>query len=269
MKIIQPGFDLDRFFASLGRAVRRALLLDYDGTLAPFRAARDQAIPYPGVREILGAMQRVGHTRLAVVSGRAIADLAPLLGLDPPPELWGAHGWERQLPGGVRELAVLEPRAARGLDAALALVLARGLAERCERKPASLALHWRGLPPQTAEELRAWAQAHWSPLAQSAGLAARDFDGGIELRAPGRDKGYAVRTILGELGEEAVAAYLGDDLTDEDAFAAIKGRGLAALVRAEPRPTAANIWLRPPDELLAFLWRWHETCLYHEGRRGR
>jgi trehalose-6-phosphatase len=70
-----------------------------------------------------------------------------------------------------------------------------------------------------------------------------------------------MRTILGELGAGAVAAYLGDDLTDEDAFVAIKGRGLAALVRAEARPTAADIRLRPPDELLAFLRRWHETCL--------
>jgi trehalose-phosphatase len=261
MEILQPGFDLDRFFAELGRAEKRALLLDYDGTLAPFHTQRDQAAPYPGVREILGAMQRAGHTRLAVVSGRAIADLAPLLGLDPPPELWGTHGWERQLPGGARELATLAPAAVRGLDAALALALARGLAERCERKPTSLALHWRGLPAPAAQELRAWARQHWSQLAHSAGLATHDFDGGVELRAPGRDKGDAVRTILGELGEGAVAAYLGDDLTDEDAFAAIKGRGLAALVRDEPRSTAADVRLRPPDELLAFLKRWHKTCL--------
>jgi trehalose-phosphatase len=261
MEILQPGFDLDRFFGDLGPATARALLLDYDGTLAPFHTQRDQAIPYPGVREILGAMQQAGHTRLAVVSGRALADLAPLLGLDPPPELWGTHGWERQLPGLARELAALDPAAARGLEAALALALAHGLAEGCERKPTSLALHWRGLPAQAAQELHAWALRHWLPLARGAGLVAHDFDGGIELRAPGRDKGDAVRTILGELGDRAVAAYLGDDRTDEDAFAAIKGRGMAALVRDEPRPTAADVRLCPPDELLAFLRRWHETCL--------
>jgi trehalose 6-phosphate phosphatase len=261
MRILQPGFDLERFFADLGRAERRALLLDYDGTLAPFHARRDQAFPYHGVRELLGAIQRAGHTRLVVISGRALADLAPLLGLDPPPELWGSHGWERQLPGGARQLAALEPAAARGLDQALALALARGLAERCERKPTSVALHWRGLPAPAGQELRVWAQRNWAPLAGTAGLAMHGFDGGIELRAPGRDKGHAVRTILDELGEGAVVAYLGDDLTDEDAFAAVKGRGLAALVRAETRPTAADIHLRPPDELLAFVRRWHETCL--------
>src|SRR5262245_26074891 len=145
MQILQPGIDVERFFAELGRADGRALLLDYDGTLAPFRTQRDQACPYPGVRQLLRAIQQAGHTRLVVISGRAIADLAPLLGLDPSPELWGSHGWERQLPGGARQLAALEPAAAHGLDTALALALARGLAERCERKPSSLALHWRGL----------------------------------------------------------------------------------------------------------------------------
>ena len=261
MQILQPGFDLERFFADVGRAEARALLLDYDGTLAPFHTRRDMALPYPGARELLAAIQRAGHTRLVVISGRALADLAPLLGLDPPPELWGSHGWERQLPGGARQLAALEPAMARGLEQALALAMARGLAERCERKPASLALHWRGLPAPIVQELRAWAQRSWAALAGAAGLAMHDFDGGIELRAPGRDKGHAVRTILDELGEGAAAAYLGDDLTDEDAFIAIKGRGLAALVRAEPRPTAADIRLRPPDELRAFVRRWHEVCL--------
>jgi trehalose-phosphatase len=261
MQILQPGFDLERFFADLGRAKARALLLDYDGTLAPFQIERDRAFPYPGVRELLRAMQQAGHTRLVVVSGRAIADLAPLLGLDPLPELWGAHGWERQRPGGAHEQVALEPPAVRGLAAALGLAQARGLAERCEHKPTSLALHWRGLDAPAIEELRAWARQHWLALAHSSGLVIHEFDGGMELRAPGRDKGHAVRAILGELGEGAMAAYLGDDRTDEDAFAAIKGRGLAALVRAEPRPTAADIRLRPPDELLAFLRRWHEICL--------
>jgi trehalose 6-phosphate phosphatase len=259
MQILQPGFDLERFFADLALTKTRALLLDYDGTLAPFQIERDQACPYPGVRELLSAIQRAGHTRLVVVSGRAIADLEPLLGLDPAPELWGAHGWERRLSGGARQLAALDPAAARGLDEAWALALAGGLAERCERKPTSLALHWRGLPVPAAQELRGWAQQNLTILAERGGLVAHDFDGGIELRAPGRDKGYAVRTILGELGEGAMVAYLGDDLTDEDAFAAIKGRGLAGLVRAEARPTIADIRLHPPDELLIFLRRWHEA----------
>jgi trehalose 6-phosphate phosphatase len=51
-------------------------------------------------------------------------------------------------------------------------------------------------------------------------------------------------------------AYLGDDVTDEDAFRAVKGRGLAVLVRAEYRRTAADIWIKPPHELKNFIGRW-------------
>jgi trehalose-phosphatase len=67
---------------------------------------------------------------------------------------------------------------------------------------------------------------------------------------------------LSEVSEDSVAAYLGDDVTDEDAFRAIKGRGLSVLVRPEHRETEADVWIRPPDELLEFIGRWRR-----EGKR--
>jgi trehalose-phosphatase len=92
------------------------------------------------------------------------------------------------------------------------------------------------------------------------GLHLLPFDGGLELRARGKNKGDAVSTILKESGSEVAAAYLGDDQTDENAFRAIKGRGVAILVRADPRPTVADIWLRPPEELGRFLRDWLIAC---------
>ena len=58
-----------------------------------------------------------------------------------------------------------------------------------------------------------------------------------------------------------MVVYLGDDRTDEDAFAVLAGdaRGTPFLVAAEARPTAAVGLLRPPAELLAFLERWRDT----------
>jgi trehalose-phosphatase len=88
------------------------------------------------------------------------------------------------------------------------------------------------------------------------GLALQDFDGGIELRAPGHDKGEAVKTLLAEMGPNAMCAYLGDDRTDEDAFQAIRGKGLGVLVRENFVPTQADLWIKPPEELLEFLARW-------------
>ena len=73
--------SLDSYWQRLPSASQRVLLLDYDGTLAPFHRERDKALPYPGVREILGKIQQTGQTRLIIITGRSIKDIIPLLGL--------------------------------------------------------------------------------------------------------------------------------------------------------------------------------------------
>ncbi|MFH1277529.1 MAG: trehalose-phosphatase [Candidatus Eisenbacteria bacterium] len=256
MKILGDSALPNRFFASLRTARRRVLFLDYDGTLAPFRVDRDRAFPYPGVRERLGTIGRDRSTRLVLISGRWTEDLIPLLGTRDPPEIWGSHGWERLLPGEPVRIAPLEEAQVRGLAEADDWAAAAGFLGRCERKPAGLAVHFRGLPPGESKRLRARTERSLGSVAHAAGLEVHEFDGGIELRAPGRTKGLAVDTVLGEEPAGIPAAYLGDDRTDEDAFRALAGRGLRVLVRTEERPTEADVWIRPPDELLRFLDRW-------------
>ncbi len=261
MKILKQGRSLDLFFAELKTAKRRVLFLDYDGTLAPFQIQRDQAFPYPGVSQALKTILETDCSRLVLISGRCIKDLIPLLGLKKLPEIWGSHGWERLKPDQACEKPELEEAAAGGLAQAYKWVKAEGLPAQTEQKPASLALHWRGLAEAEIAGIRRKALRNWQHPAQKAGLVLHEFDGGLELRVPGRDKGHAVQTVLAEEGEGALAAYLGDDLTDEDAFSALQGRGLSLLVRRELRPTAADIWLKPPEELLAFLHNWTLACL--------
>ena len=252
--------ELDDFFRSVASAAPRLLLLDYDGTLAPFREARDEAVPYPGVRERVEALARAPHTRVVVVSGRSVSDLRPLLGVEPPPEIWGTHGWERYRPG--RGLDLVDPgtREREGLEEARARAREVAPAGAVEVKPASVAVHVRGLPEARRQEVTAAARRVWEDEAEASGLEIHDFDGGVELRVPGRDKGTAVREILAEEPEEAVVAYLGDDWTDEDAFRALEGRGLRVLVRTRWRESCADAWIRPPDELLAFLDRWNSAA---------
>ena len=237
----------------------RILMLDYDGTLAPFVNIRDKAIPYPGVREVLAAIQAARHTRLVIVSGRAIEDLKPLLELDPLPEIWGSHGWERLLPDGTYQGLEVEDRVKECFAEARRMVLAAGqgvVPMDLEQKPASLALHWRRRDPQVVEALQVAVRKLWEPLAEAANLALNAFDGGLELGLPDKDKGSAVRTILLDADDDTMAAYLGDDRTDEDAFRAIADRGYGILVRPDFRPTAATFWLKPPDGLLEFLRYW-------------
>lgn len=259
MKFLRPDIDFEGFFHRLGRSSNRVLMLDYDGTLAPFRVERDKAVPYPGVRTAIEAIQEGGACRLVVISGRATRDLIPLLSLDNLPEIWGCHGWERRLADGTTTSPTLPGNTAEGLKEASLYMETEGLAARCEIKPASLALHWRGLGDEDVSDIRERTSDGWGRIASKYGLKLCDFDGGIEMCIPGRDKGDAVRTILDEAGKDVVASYLGDDLTDEDAFLALSGRGLSVLVNSKLRETEADIWLKPPEELIDFLNQWAEA----------
>jgi len=80
----------------------------------------------------------------------------------------------------------------------------------------------------------------------------------VELRV-GRDKGGAVNAIMAEAGPGRPVTFLGDDLTDESAFRSVNGAEaphLSVLMRREWRETAADVWLRPPEELRGFLQQW-------------
>lgn len=261
MRTIDPSRrQLNTFFRHVAAAPARALLLDYDGTLAPFRVQREQAVPYPGLRDILSDLQAAGHTRLVIVSGRYSQDLLPLLAMDTPPEIWGSHGWERRFPDGRTEIGHMDPAALQGLAEADDWVDEQDLADRCEQKPGCLALHLRGLPAKRAAALREKVLSAWRDIVWRTGIVLTEFDGGIELRVPGRTKSDAVRTVLAELPDSAAVAYLGDDRSDEDAFETLGRRGLSVLVRSELRPSAADIWLRPPEQLFDFLRRWDQAA---------
>ena len=257
---MKTNLVLDQFWRHLSAAKKAVLLLDYDGTLAPFRVARDRAFPYPGIRELLRSIRGDTQTRLVIISGRAVDDLLPLLALDPHPEIWGCHGWERLAADGGRPALELPKRAAAGLRKARLGLEGQGFDSLCEIKPASLALHWRGLPDRKIGELRERVDEHWLPIAAAYGLDIHAFNGGLELRCPGRNKGTALNTILEESEAGQPIAFLGDDRTDEDGFEALKGRGLGILVNSVPRQTRADLTITPPDDLLDFLATWRDRA---------
>lgn len=249
---------LDIFFSTLRRAANPILLLDYDGTLAPFRVDRYKARPWGGVRELLMRIQRQGSTRMAVITGRPAAEILPLLRLDRPIEVWGLHGAERIYPDGRRELEQAPPAALKKLDELRAKLRQDSFGGLFEDKANGAVMHWRGVSVSRAREIEGKARMLFAPLALKDGLSLLDFEAGIELRT-GRDKGGAVDAVLHEAGHDRPVAFLGDDFTDEAAFRAVNavgGHGLSVLVRRTPRATEAQIWLRPPVELKAFLEMW-------------
>jgi len=246
---------LTHFFDQLSNTSNRILLLDYDGTLAPFRVQRDRALPYPEVAPLIDRIIASG-TRVVLISGRAAKEVRHLCGIQHHPEIWGSHGLERLLPDGSYHIEQISSQEEAGIANAAHYLRERGWEQHMEMKAGGVALHWRGLPESQAERMKQNVEQAWRELLLVYPLQLLNFDGGVEVRVQGKDKGKAVGAILGESNPNAVIAYLGDDRTDEDAFRTLKGRGLTVLVRDQFRSTLADIQLRPPQELLQFLRDW-------------
>lgn len=268
---MRPGVQsqLEPFLRRVAEASEAALLLDYDGTLAPFRAQRDQAYPYPGVTSLLQEILGEGRTRVVVISGRDASDVLPFLKLDPSPEVWGIHGLQRLRPDGTTEMPELDERTVDGLSDAGRWLGYQELLHTAEFKAGSIAVHWRGLSDNNVEALRSRVLLGWRSIAKQRCLNLLEFDGGVEIRASQANKGDAVRSFLEGISRDAPIAYLGDDNTDESAFQALRGRGISALVRPKWRQTAAQFWLKPPDELLDFLRLWLKSCVQQDAVNNR
>jgi trehalose-phosphatase len=253
---------LKEFFGVFAGGATPFLLLDYDGTVAPFRVDRFQARPWAGVRELLNRIERLGRTRMAVISGRSAHEIVPLLGIDPPLEIWGLHGAERLFPNGRRELQQAPRAASEKLDNLRALLKSDSLGGLFEDKENGVVMHWRGASPHKARLIEQRTRALFEPLAGTDGLTLLEFEAGVELRV-GRNKGGAVEAILRDAAPGAPVAYLGDDATDEAAFRTVNSFGshsLSVLMRRQWRETEADIWLRPPVELKGFLEDWLLAC---------
>jgi len=244
------------FRAFLG-ARRKLLMLDYDGTLAPFTVERHKATPYAGVRGALSELARSPDWRVVIISGRPAAEVAALLNLERAVEIFGCHGAERLSPEGALVRASLESAWGKALGDASYWAKAQGLGHLVEAKHGCLALHVRGMTPPRAAQVLEEAALALGRFAQAASAEVLPFDGGMEMRCKACNKRHAVEMLLAEesthYGTDLYPAYLGDDLTDEDAFSALGGKGLALLVARKGRPSLASHLLRTPSELLEFL----------------
>jgi len=256
--------NLERFWDTVPRTGRKLLALDYDGTLAPFRVDRMLALPLEGIVGLLKEISRRGDTTVAVISGRPIGDLQTLLspwdGL-----MVGSHGFEKRFPGGGVEVRMPDRLQLDGLKAAYELAVGKGLGGRLETKLASVALHTRGLPEDEACLIEDEVGAAWRAISRERGLHVMRFNRGLEIRAPGWDKGRALLELLGHEPEGTFCVYIGDDLTDEDAFRAIRSQGIGIRVGGPWPASEARGCLPDVQAVRDFLEAW--SCLEH-GREG-
>lgn len=214
-----------------------ALFLDFDGTLVELAETPDSISVSPGLEPLLRRLsQRLGG-RLAIVSGRAIADLERHLDCSGV-AVSGSHGLELRLSGGVH-IPLAGPVDLGEIRAKIERFAAQAPGLLVEVKPASVALHYRQAPEE-AERVERFMAA----LAYKSGLALQPGKMVFELRPRGADKGDAVRAFMAEpeFGG-ARPLFVGDDLTDEDAFEAAAAMGGAGILVGPPRATAAEFRL--------------------------
>lgn len=232
------------------------VFLDYDGTLTPIVDDPEKAFLPNSMQDVL---KRVAESfPLAVISGRDLPDIRELVGME---EIYyaGSHGFDIAGPEGMRT------QHQKGTDYLPSLNDAeKELKEKVkpisgakiERKRFSIAVHYRKVREEEVASVKKIvkevAKRH-SDLRQSEGKKVLELQPGIDWH-----KGKAVLWLLDKLGlnkTDVVPFYLGDDVTDEDAFKTLRDRGIGIVVMDKPRPTAAQYRLNDPDEVEQFLAR--------------
>ncbi len=236
---------------------RPAVLVDFDGTVSAIVGDPDSATLIPGAQEALRAL--AAHCPVAVISGRGLDDIQARVGLS---GIWyaGSHGFELTAPDGshnqndeaIPAIETLEHVAAE-LRAHLHAV--GGIL--VEDKRFSVAVHYRNVVPQRVAEVVAAVRT----IGRRSGLRITGGRKVIELR-PDLDwgKGKTLKWIIGQIDGRApiLPIYIGDNLTDEDAFEAVRHDGIGIMVRHSEdgdRRTCARFALADPDAARQFVER--------------
>ena len=234
---------------------KTALFLDYDGTLTPIMERPEQAVLSPQMREILKTMAE--RCTVAIVSGRGLKDVQERVALE---GLFyaGSHGFEIDGPGQERI------RNEKGSEALPALNEAENELRRLltdiqgalvERKKYSVAVHYRRVAAGQVEMVENKVD---NVLHRHSGLRKGRGKKVFELQPDvDWDKGRAVLWLMERLSlhSEAVRPiYIGDDVTDEDAFRVLQKQGVGIVVHGgEERHSYARYGLVDPEEVLKFL----------------
>lgn len=246
----------------LQRAARRRLVvfLDYDGTLTPIVSRPAEAVLPESMRRTLERLAR--YASVAIISGRDRPDVEGLVGLR---HLYyaGSHGFDIAGPEGGRIRHELATEYLPGLERAehrVRTLLADIPGAWVERKKFSVAIHYR----QVAEQDQlALGRAVDAVLAEVPGLRKKGGKKIFELQpAIDWDKGRAVLWLLDAMGlvrSDVHPIYIGDDVTDEDAFRVLAAFGTGIVVGEEDRATAARYALKTPEEVQRFLDRLGEA----------
>ena len=235
------------------------LFLDYDGTLTPIVESPDKAIIPRKTMEILRGLSKNPHCRVAIISGRALKDIKNKIGLEGIIYA-GNHGLEIdgpkikfKTPVSMRYMAILKK-----IKTILKKKLSKIKGVIVEDKGLTLSVHYRLVDIKDAWLVKTIFHETLAYYIVSNKIKIRPGKKVLEIRPPLEwDKGKIVLWLLARLkfilGKElCVPIYIGDDATDEDAFRALKGKGLTVFV-GDSGKTHAKYYLKNTQEVTEFL----------------
>jgi alpha,alpha-trehalase len=230
------------------------LCLDYDGTISEIAPDPASAVLYEGVRGALDALAGArDKVAVAIVSGRTVAELERLVQLQHQPFFSGIHGLEYRPTGRNYRYAPQAQAHQEELGRVREWLSQNVPADRgflVEDKHAAIALHYRNADAALAAKV---TSAFISFVEHNApGLRLLDGKKIAEVLPREAGKHQAVELLMREIGASRLPVYFGDDVTDEDAFAALDGSGIGILV-GKPRPSLAQYFVEGPAQVAEIL----------------
>lgn len=239
--------DLGHALDSFARRNRVVVASDYDGCMAPIVSRPQDAVPNPASIAAIETLAAKPNTLAAVVSGRALDDLRTLSGLTAGVTTIGSHGSEFADGFTVPITPEDTARLAR-IVVEFSALATRFAGVTVEAKPASATLHVRNASP--ADAATALAAARSGP-ATWPGVHATEGKAVIELAVIETSKGIALDTLRSQFAADAVV-YLGDDVTDEKAFAHLR-RDVDVSIKVGDGTTGAQYRIAGPDDVAQVL----------------
>jgi trehalose 6-phosphate phosphatase len=259
----EPGTELPTAIAAFAAQPRVLVAVDFDGTLSPFVLDPMQARAVPGGIEALRAAAALGGVTVAVVSGRDLVTLSSITGIGPDDgvTLIGSHGAQMNLhPAGDGDFLDEDATARlRMVSGELETIKSRYPAVRLEHKPAAVALHTRGVEPSVATAATAAAREVGE---RYPGVHVMPGKNVVELTVLEANKGNAVIKLARATDSDATL-YIGDDVTDERAFAALDPASGDLTVKVGDGETVAAQRVRDQESVVELL------ALFVDLRRAR
>ena len=238
--------ELVDLLEAISSTPRLLVCCDFDGTLSTIVDDPGAARPVEGAIHVLEELASAPATWVAIVSGRALIDLTRLTPLPASLQLVGSHGAEFE----VGTILAFGPRQASLIDVvteACTRIVQGVNGVLIERKPASVAVHTRRVDELSARRIVNEILAGPGALP---GVHVIPGKGVLELAAMSQGKGDAV-DVLRQKWEATAVVFLGDDVTDEDAFVALRPGDVG--IKVGPGPSAAESRVNDPQAVVTLL----------------